>query len=63
MSFDTRAANDGKSDEQCGATVGLLASAVVAALRYERRDGDTTVMLGGAMWFGVLQDDRAKRSA
>lgn len=63
MSFETRAANDFGEMDACGATVGLLASAIVAGLRYERRDGDTTVMLGGAMWFGVLQDDRAKRSA
>ena len=63
MIIDPIAANDCQDYERHGVSVGLLASAILAGLRFCRTEAGQTVMLGGAITFGVLQDGRAKRSA
>jgi hypothetical protein len=63
MIIDPIAANDCEAYERQGVSVGLLASAIIAGLRFCRTEAGQTVMLEGAMTFGVLQDDRATRSA
>ena len=63
MIIDPIAANDCEDYERHGVSVGLLASAILAGLRFCRTSTDGKTMLDGLICWGVLQDDRAKRSA